>query len=121
MMRMSEDLTLSTRHDPLNSKLDTFTSITPSVYSSRVNVVLSNCYKIGRWVVIYLQLHSNQAFNQNTALTGFPLPAAKFGIPININGAYAEIRTNAGDGMVISGVPNNTDFIVMGVYNTLQD
>lgn len=67
-------------------------------------------------VFVYFKGTANQALQSNTIIQGLPVPTFAQGFMCNIGGAYAEIRANATDGILMYGVPNGATFAFGGVY-----
>lgn len=101
----------------LNSDLAKKQSLTYSIFQNRVTFTMAVAYKItDHLVFVYFKGTANQALQSNTIIQGLPVPSFAQGFMCNIGGAYAEIRANATDGILMYGVPNGATFAFGGVY-----
>lgn len=101
----------------LNSDLAKKQSLPYSIFQNRVTLTMAFAYKItDRFVFVYFKGTANQALQSNTIIQGLPVPTFAQGFMCNIGGAYAEIRANATDGILMYGVPNGATFAFGGVY-----
>lgn len=104
----------------LNSDLAKTQSIPYSIFQNRVTFTMGFAYQItDRLVFVYFKGTANQALQSNTIIQGLPVPSFAQGFMCNIGGAYAEIRANATDGILMYGVPNGASFVFGGVYTLL--
>ena len=98
-------------------KLDTKITLTPTVYSSRIEILYQSCFRDGDEVHVNIRCKANQAFAGNTIITGLPTPSVAQYIGVNVSGAYIQVTTSSVTGIIADSIASGTVFVISGTYN----